>query len=207
MIKTQNLVPEVYYNESRDFQLLGRLFEVIFNYAYNNAEILSKNVNSIQNNSFLLELLCTSLGFKLKQEYNNDQLNAISTIFLELLKNKGNIKSIKLVVNLILNIMGINDEVKIEYDDDGILNIFIPSDVLDLNLFYDLLDYILPAGTIYNIRQSIIVTAELSTTYKYQDVASGEMIHDKDLVDRSTDVTHPNAAEKIAYFKSDELSE
>ena len=31
MIKTQNKVPSVYYKESRDFQLLGRIKDVIFN--------------------------------------------------------------------------------------------------------------------------------------------------------------------------------
>ena len=210
MIKVQNLVPEVYYNESRDFQLLGRIFQVLFNYTYNNAQILSKNVNSIENNNFLLDLLCTSLGFKIKEEYDVKQLNAISSIFIEILKNKGNINSIRLLVNLLLNILGIKEEIteeQIKYDDDGILNIFIPSDVLDLDLFYDVLEYTIPAGTIYNVRQSMIIEGDVKTIYKHNDTIESKLIHDSELVDRSTDVVHPNAAEKIAYFESDEVSD
>lgn len=210
MIKVQNMVPEVYYKESRDFQLLGRLFEMLFNYAYNNVQIMSKNVNSIENNTFLLELLCSSLGFDIKQEYDSKQLNAISSIFLEVLKNKGNIKSIQLLVNLILNITGYPGTVTINFDDDGILNIFVPSDVLDLNLFNEVLNYTLPAGTLYNIRQSEVIETTLpNENYRYNETITPTWIHDKDLVtrDSTTGVNHPNSAEKIAYFTSDETSE
>ena len=30
MIKTQELTPEVYYKKSRDFQILGRIYDIIF---------------------------------------------------------------------------------------------------------------------------------------------------------------------------------
>lgn len=203
MIKTQKLVPNVYYKESRDFQLLGRIMDILFNSVYNNTKIISKNINNIENKGFLLELLCTSLGFKLKQEYNNEQLNGLSSIFLELLKNKGNINSIKLLVNLLLHIEGIDEQVKIEIDEEGVLNIFIPSDILDLNLFYDVLDYIIPAGVIYNVRQSIVIKANMSDQYVYNDSIKSTIIPDKDLVDKSADIIHPQHPEKLAFFDPD----
>lgn len=29
MIKVQNLTPDIYYNRSRDFQFIGRLYDVV----------------------------------------------------------------------------------------------------------------------------------------------------------------------------------
>ena len=40
MIKLRNLTPDVYYNESRDFQFIGRLFDVVLNSVKTEADLL-----------------------------------------------------------------------------------------------------------------------------------------------------------------------
>ena len=45
MIKTKNLTPENYYKQSRDFQLIGRIFDFVLNY-------LKTNVDAVSNNPF-----------------------------------------------------------------------------------------------------------------------------------------------------------
>ncbi len=168
MIKNQNMIPEVYYKKSRDFQLFGRLYDVVFNYLKNNTltiDDLNTNTNPNQN---VLELLCQTLGFKIKHDYNNDELSALCSIFLTCMKNKGNQKAISLLLNMICNIQGSESEPSIEYDkDDGEGNVIdialsVPSNITDFSLIRDVLDYILPSGSIY------ILTRQ--TTYKYDNI-------------------------------------
>ncbi len=155
MLKNQNMIPEVYYKKSRDFQLFGRIYDFIFNYLKNNTltiDDLNTNTNPNQN---VLELICQTLGFKVKHDYNNDELSALCSIFLTCMKNKGNQKSLYLLLRMICNIQGSETEPSIEYDvDDGNGNVIdvvlsLPSNITDFSLIRDVLDYILPSGAIY----------------------------------------------------------
>ena len=40
MIKLQDYTPEVYYKQSRDFQFLGRLYDVILNAVKTNSDMI-----------------------------------------------------------------------------------------------------------------------------------------------------------------------
>ena len=40
MIKLQELTPSVYYEQSRDFQFIGRLYDIVLNYIKTNADNL-----------------------------------------------------------------------------------------------------------------------------------------------------------------------
>ena len=149
MIKIQDETPSIYYNKSRDFQFIGRLFEIMLNYSKTNTDLLyslpSKNTD-------FADLLALTLGINLKHDYNTDQLMAICSIFPTILKNKGTFNALKLVGDTILHAEGITDNFDYQFDSDNYtLTIFIPIELTDLSLFNDLLEYILPAGVCYNI--------------------------------------------------------
>ena len=108
MIKSQNLVPNIYYNESRDFQLFGRIYDIIFNYAKTNIDLMENFPINNYTDSKLIELLARTLGFNNKLSYRNDDLNAICNVFITLMKNKGSLKAIESLVNTILNVSNIN---------------------------------------------------------------------------------------------------
>ena len=40
MIRLQDLVPNVYYEKSRDFQFIGRLFDIVLNSVKTNSDTL-----------------------------------------------------------------------------------------------------------------------------------------------------------------------
>ena len=65
------MVPEVYYNKSRDFQVLGRAYDIISNYMKMNSDLVRDNTISINNKAMIIDLICSTLGFKAKHEYNN----------------------------------------------------------------------------------------------------------------------------------------
>ena len=157
MIKTKNLVPEVYYNRSRDFQLLGRTYDVIFNYMKMNADLIENNPWSDDVDDSLIPLLCSTLGFRETHEYNTAQMKGLCSIFVKCLRHKGTLASIQDLLNLLVNVENENDEAYAEVDINNsyLLNIYMPLSISDTSLFEDMLKYILPAGMSYRLVREI----------------------------------------------------
>lgn len=162
MIKTQYLVPEVYYNKSRDFQALGRTFDIVFNYLKTGSDIIRSRILNETSDDKLIELLSLTLGFKSKHHYTNRQLVSLCSAFTYMLKNKGSLLSIESAVNLLLTSEGITSKPIIIVNDSCTeLKIYVPMEVTDINLLSDLLTYILPAGMGCSIiRQSSVDVGE-----------------------------------------------
>lgn len=171
MIQLQNYTPEVYYNHSRDFQFIGRLYDIVLNSVKTNSDLIQSLLNNNNFNSHLVDLLSLTLGFKSRHQYNTKQLVALCSIFPTVLKNKGNIKAVQLAGQAVLNAEGITEPFSCEMLDKT-LYLFIPSKLSDLNLLRDLLEYILPAG----------ITCEFAKGIKIEDTFSTEIGVDNDVV-------------------------
>ena len=169
LIKFQDLTPEVYYKRSRDFQYIGRLFDLVLNNAKMNTDIISSLPLNPDMDPRLLDLLALTLGFKSKHEYNTKQLAALCSIFPFVLRNKGSKLAIETACNALLNAEGITKEALIEVKNQTV-SIFLPSELSDLNLLKDLLNYILPAGMSCSLVQEATLVPPSSTTLvNYQD--------------------------------------
>lgn len=176
MIKTYNLTPEIYYSHSRDFQLIGRLYEIVFNHIKTNEETIYNLPFSQSSDDSLLELLSFTLGFKSKHNYPLNQLRALCSSFSSILKVKGTKKSLELTLDVLLRSEGIKEKATIIKDPvKPKLDIYIPADLKDTNLFNDMLEYILPAGLSYSISQhsfvSTVKTTETDSEDKYRPYA------------------------------------
>ncbi len=150
MIKTHNLVPSVYYDQSRDFQFLGRVLEVLFNYSKMNTDLME----NFQKNDSLVDLLCTTVGFEPKHEYVTSDLLSVCQSFIDLVRNKGNKQSIENAIHILMNNQNVSGEVIIEdhFEDNTrkfVYYIYLPSELKDLVLLEDIFDYILPCGYDY----------------------------------------------------------
>lgn len=169
LIKFQDLTPEVYYKRSRDFQYIGRLFDLVLNNAKMNTDIISSLPLNPDMDPRLLDLLALTLGFKSKHEYNTKQLAALCSIFPFVLRNKGSKLAIETACNALLNAEGITKEASIEVSNQTV-SIFLPSELSDLNLLKDLLNYILPAGMSCSlIQEATLVPPSSTTLVNYQD--------------------------------------
>ena len=169
LIKFQDLTPEVYYKRSRDFQYIGRLFDLVLNNAKMNTDIISSLPLNPDMDPRLLDLLALTLGFKSKHEYNTKQLAALCSIFPFVLRNKGSKLAIETACNALLNAEGITKGASIEVSNQTV-SIFLPSELSDLNLLKDLLNYILPAGMSCSLVQEATLVPPSSTTLvNYQD--------------------------------------
>lgn len=173
MIKVRNLVPEVYYNESRDFQTIGRVYEAVFNYLKTNADIMASLPASAGSDWHMLKLMAATLGFQGRREYDNNELRALCMSLIPILRLKGSKSSIALAVNTMLNAHGIDEVPTVLADPKDPFNylIYISERLTDTSLLEDLMDYILPAGFTYRL-----IDARAGKTYQGADVVYSDSV-------------------------------
>jgi len=202
MIKLQDLTPEVYYKQSRDFQFIGRLYDVVLNSVKTNADLIAALPLSKNSDEKLIDLMTLTLGFTPKHNYNIAQLTALCSAFCEVLRNKGSLYSIETAANVLLHAEGINQKAEAypvhkkdaegqelnEYDYTQI-NVFIPNTLSDINLFKDILNYILPAGMSCNIIRSASLGLDKPSTTDLDLYAQERIMFYDDLGD---DITNRN---------------
>ena len=148
MIRMYDQVPLVYNNASRDFQFLSHLIDIVLNSVKHNVDGLYSLPNS-KASPELTELLAMTLGFKIRRNYNMDQLIAIVEILPIILKYKGTLYAVNIAGEALIRASGAVGRFKCELASDSILHITFPQDsrsTIDITLFTDLLPYILPAG-------------------------------------------------------------
>ena len=178
MIKLQELTPSVYYEQSRDFQFIGRLYDIVLNYIKTNADNLYTLPIGKNMDEKLLNLLAFTLGFQSKHHYNSKQLLAICSVLPLILKNKGSLNAILIAVNSILYAEGISQALDYEFKNNNLV-LYLSQDLSDLTLLKDIMIYILPAGIgcdmIKEIQSVNKIETILTTTDEvtvYQDIAS-----------------------------------
>ena len=161
MIQTEELTPHIYSEQSRDFQLIGHLFDLILNSVKTSIGCSYQLPLAINSDLDSIELLATTLGFVPKHKYNSKQLKAVCSALPVIIRNKGSLNAVVMLIDAILNAEGIVDTLETFYENDTVI-IGLPGGLKDLNLLYDLLDYIIPAGISYEIINmiSVEVTAE-----------------------------------------------
>jgi hypothetical protein len=189
MIETKNLVPSVYYDKSRDFQLLSKTYDIVFNYLRTNIETIHNNPLNNNSDLQLIDLLTYTLGFKPKHKYNTQQLISICSSLMLILRNKGNTNSIRYVLDALLRAEGIASVTNSTVTTGSIfvdntkncVYIYCPEGLSDTVLLNDLLDYILPAGMSYSIVKQ--TKADFSFTGNElisNDTISHEILKDKE---------------------------
>ena len=192
-MKVQNMVPEVYYKESRDFSYICRLLEVIINHLKTNADLVGSNLNTIDSDD-LLNSLAYTLGFKPKHKYINKDLINVCSNFTNILRNKGTLNAIEECIKIMLNSQYIiGDYVILEDSKNCFIEIGLPSSTKDIVLLEDLFDYILPAGWIYSI-VGIASKRELQDIYYYSE---GNLINFSSKYGNIAQVSRPKTVDDL----------
>ena len=178
MIKLQDYTPEVYYRESRDFQFIGRLYDLVLNYVKTNADLIYSLPLSDNSDNQFIDLMAMTLGFHAKHKYTSQQLKAICFVLSEIIRNKGTIKALTIACDAIFHAEGIQGQFEYELPDkDNNTNIiiYLPQELSDTTLLNDLFEYILPAGMscqiIKTYSEKALPTTEVgveSTFYQYK---------------------------------------
>lgn len=156
MIRLRNMTPDPYYSQSRDFQLIGRLFDLVLNSVKTNTDQVYNVQLNYDTDEKLLDLMAMTLGFKSRHEYNSRQLRSICSCFADILRKKGSKDAVLIAAKALLNAEGLvqgysNEDIVHVNEDNTEITVYLPPDLVDNNLFNDLLSYILPAGVGCNI--------------------------------------------------------
>jgi hypothetical protein len=169
MIKLQDLTPEVYYKQSRDFQFIGRLYDIVLNYSKTNAANLCQLPIGDNMNEQLLNLLALTLGFKPTKNYNSKQLLAICSVLPDIMRNKGSLNALIIAANALLTAEGIEQALDYTIIPKQSITLYVSQQLSDLNLLKDLLDYILPAGISCGIVKELQARAKIETIIGIRD--------------------------------------
>ena len=106
MIRTQELVPDYYIEKSRDFQVLCRILDYLYNSTQYNASSMLNMTSTRRAKDTVLPLIGDKFGIYEKDAYSARQLlEALPTA----LKYKGSMHSVLMLINAFLDYMDVFD--------------------------------------------------------------------------------------------------
>ena len=145
-------VPRIYVNESRDFQMLCRLFTYALNSPKYEAETLHYLNSGMLTNDRLLTNLCEKTGFMDGTSIKGEYLRFITENFGRLVRDKGAKTGICNAVYLYLLMYNISTACYVQIDRKTYtIHIGIKSAVKDIQVLYTILKYIVPTGWLLDI--------------------------------------------------------
>lgn len=190
MIFRTNLnTPEVYSNESRDFQLFGKSLDLITNLINADATAIKYIADTDKIRNILLPLLQTKVGFFSKLNLDYDTLRNLLAVFLTLVKGKGSKKALQQCINAYFKVFNINSTVAVMYFDEeaeafgrvigkNTVVLGVDNAVSNIEALEEFFKYIVPAG----VKTKVLTFSEFSEIEKY---ASNDAI---ELLFVSTDI-------------------
>ena len=184
LIRLQNNIPQIYTDKSRDFQLLCKAYDCIFNGIKFDIDTLTDTINTKKCNTMLLSLLQTKLGFFTNNDITDDDMRYVLLAFPIIIKNKGSLKAIKQTLNVFLKLnhiktgvyVSIINKASITTEDPYSIRIGIESDLKDVTVLNDIFKYILPTG--YKIQYFFYITPKAFSDYLLQEDATVAYVSD-----------------------------
>lgn len=107
LLRLQDNVPDIYVNNSRDFQLFCRLYDCVNDGVKFDIDSMQSIIDTDSCSAKLLQLLQSKLGFITNVEIDNESLRYVLRAFPEIMKNKGSKKAILQTLNVFAKIKNI----------------------------------------------------------------------------------------------------
>lgn len=114
LMRLQNNVPEVYVEESRDFQLLCRIFDAMINGVKFDIDTVAEITDTKICNNRILSLLESRVGFFSDTTLDDESLRYIIKSFSYLLPNKGTFTGIKDAIYVFLKTQRLDSNIQIQ---------------------------------------------------------------------------------------------
>lgn len=186
MFRTQENVPSIYVESSRDFQLFCRLLDVIQGSTkYSIDSVMHAHTTEWCNDS-LLNLLCSKVGFTTNKNISTEALRYTLRAFPQLIRYKGSKRGVQYAINLFQRVIHDNNSgVFIDWSsvkETGELTIHFEYTLREKSLLEELLRYILPCGLTYSFGSAaqpvLQTTMTLDTTLTSIDIRSTTELQD-----------------------------
>jgi len=180
MIKIQDSVPSVYYNNSRDFQLIGHLFDLVLNAIKTDADLLFNLPLSINSDDQLLELMAYTFGLRLDgAKYSSKQLRAVCSVAPQMMKAKGSKKAVQLLCTALMHADGLEDHFTLSVEHDTELVVSLPPTASCREIILEILPYILPAGMVFTVVSAGVDTIKSSSIIGLKDIVTLDTVETK----------------------------
>ena len=173
MFRLQDNVPEVYVNQSRDFQVLCRLYDCWHGASKFNIDCIENILDPMMCPDTYLELLATRVGFFPRIHIDSNVLRYIISSFSNIIKNKGTKKSILEAIYCILKAENNPESTKpvlIYFDTiNHNINIYTGNFLYNKLALNELLSYVLPFGYTYELNRYTNIS-DVDTSFVSSDV-------------------------------------
>lgn len=209
MFRISEKVPEVYMKESRDFQILPRIDDLLFLGEHYDISTIQELNNPKKCRNSCLKYLAEKVGFYTDKYIPDNVLINIISAFRTALKNKGTDLGIQQAVIAILKAENSIDPPRIVYTrgssslpyyEQYTINIYTPIKIINEVALREFLKYIIPAGYNYNIYaydssgtegeatriNTVGQLGFLSTSFGVLGGIRGNLIYDKENVKATT---------------------
>lgn len=198
MIDVIKQTPAEYSKQSRDYQVLARLYTALYNINKMYIDNMSVWDNDIDNK--LTTLRARTLNFIPKHSWDLDDLDAAISCFKYIMRKKGTITAIKFCLTILLRIRkltGVIDEsagTLIIDDKNNFIEVRIPTQLASAGVIEDLFNYLLPAGMTYRITEyKSFAPGATTTDIAFASSANINTIKDSDIqIYGSNTVTRPD---------------
>lgn len=156
MFRLENNVPSTYVENSRDFQLLLRLYDSVFTGVRFDESTIPNILDPRLINDRMLDLYATKVGFFTNTIIDSKILREILQTFPYAIKNKGNKKGIEQAVYTILKTERNYSIPQIIVDNEKYsITIYTSKEIKNKKALEAFLEYIIPIGYTYSIEQYI----------------------------------------------------
>ena len=155
MFRVEHNVPDVYTQESRDFQLFSRLYDLVLQASRNSIDSMEVASDTERCNNVLLPLLGSKVGiFGNFQDAPDFALRLIFSAFPHIVRAKGSLRALRLTANVCSRIVGGSVDVNVSFEDPYTLYVDFEKPLQYMTIFTTLIEYIRPAGCAIKYRLS-----------------------------------------------------
>ena len=168
MIDVIAQTPIEYSKQSRDYQVIARLYTALYN--FNKMYIDDMTVWDANIDNKLSHLRAKTLNFHPKHAWDYDALDAAVSCLKWWIRHKGTRKAIEEVIEILIRINNLKGKpiVEIDYNTYTII-IKIPKKLASMGVVEDLLELIIPIGMGYRIIDYVSITDGLQDYFVFKD--------------------------------------
>lgn len=157
MFRLQNNVPEVYVDESRDYQLLLRLYDCWQGSVNYNIKSIINCLEPLTASDRVLELLATRVGFFPRVQLDSNILRYIIAAFPYIIRNKGTKAGIEMAVYAVMKAeidpASVDEVVVVINNQTHTVEISTHNQIYNKVALRELFRYVLPFGYTYVLNQ------------------------------------------------------
>ena len=165
VFRLQNKIPQVYTEESRDFQTFCRVMDTLHGGIMYDISSMQNLTRPLKINDSLLGLYSTKVGFFTNRDIDAKVLRYILAAFPYIIRYKGTLLGVEMATLAVLKAenspVGATDP--LVFSQDYCIYVYTPFKIINKRALEEVLKYVIPAGYDYKISSRVITDATITS--------------------------------------------